>query len=263
MKNGKEVDLHLPRNYTRRDFIKGLGVALLYPNPEKKEVSFSSSVLYYHEVKTRRLYSDVMDLVSRGFQPLSLDDFTAIINDKADPPSDSTFLITLDDGLLSQFTQGLPAIDAIEKETGIFVPLTFFTIMGFLGLGDKTLDEMPDDTPAFEDRYHRYMTKAQLIELLNLGHNVQNHTVLHPNLTKLNSEDMSNEIKWGDSRTDEVWKAAGIKRKSKAFAYPFGALGRREQGYLTNMGYDVAFSTFATTDQNSSRRLRLGRLRKT
>jgi len=262
---------------SRREFLKGLVGIIPYPllkppeppptpqppSKEQKEVSFTSSVLYYHEVTRGRITSDIIDLIKRGFQPLSLDTFIGTLNGEVDISSDPTFLVTCDDSLLSQYTEVLPAIEAIKRETGIFVPLTFFSIMRFEDLGYKTIDEMPNDTPAFNDGTHRYMTKAHLIDILQQGHYVQNHTVHHTNLTRLTDEELKNEVRYGELRADELWKAAGLNRKGKAFAYPYGAFGRREQDYLASFGYDVAFSTAPTTNHNLSQRHRLGRLRRT
>ena len=278
----KEADLSSPFRLTRRKFLEGLAGIIPYPllkkpepptpqppSKEQKEVSFTSSVLYYHEVTRGRITSDIIDLIKRGFQPLSLDAFIRTLNGDVDISSDPTFIVTFDDSRLSQYTQGLPAIDAIEKQMGIIIPVTFFGIVGFsnvdgIDYGPNTIDKIPDETTAFYDgAVNKYMNKAQLIQVLEWGHSIQNHTINHPYLTRVSSGDLINEIRWGESRVDELWKAAGRKRSVRAFAYPYGAFRRREQDYLASFGYDVAFSTMPTTSHTTAQRFRLGRLRRT
>lgn len=211
-----------------------------------------------------------MGLIRRGLQPISIDDFVQILNGDKDVPSDPTFMVTFDDSRLSQYTEGLPAIDAIQRQMGIIIPVTFFSIVGFSNVngidhGPNTIDKIPDETTAFYDGpVNKYMNKAQLIQVLQWGHSIQNHTINRPWLTKISAEDMTNEVKWGESRVNELWKAAGRKRGVKVIAYPYGSNGLRERELVASFGYDAAFATTARTKQNSTtERFRLPRLRQT
>lgn len=279
----KETDLSSPFRLTRRKFLEGLAGIIPYPllkkpesptpqpaSKEQKELSFNSSVLYYHEVTKSRITSDILSFLRRGFQPLSIDDFVQTLSGDKNVPSDPTFMITFDDSRLSQYTEGLPAIDAIQRQMGIIIPVTFFSIVGFSNVngidhGPNTIDKIPDETTAFYDgHFNKYMNKAQLIQVLKWGHSIQNHTINHPYLTRASNEDLINEIKWGESRVNELWKAAGRKRGVKTIAYPYGSNGVRERELVASLGYDAAFATTAGTRQNSTtERFRLPRLRRT
>ena len=249
---------------SRRSLLKAFALAPVSREPlamlfKEQDIAFTSSVLTYHEVNAARMTSDVVGLIRQGYQPLSLDTFVAALNGDIGIPSNlRTFLVTWDDGLFSQYTQGIAAIDTIERQTGWFVPLTLFSLMRFEGL-PLSIEDIPDTTPSFNDRVHRYMTKAQLVEMLSLGHYVENHTIDHIDLTRLSPEQRSTEVELGEARIDELWDAAGRERSCRAFAYPNG----RSQGmadYIGSVGYDVAFTTVASTLQKSSQRFALGRL---
>lgn len=258
---------------TRRELVKGLAVSgiipflpqeLLPPEPPKskdKEVSFISSVLMYHEVTASRLRSDVMGLIRSGYMPISSDQFANILNGQEDTPTTPTFMVTCDDGLLSQYTQGLPALETIAKETGIIVPMTLFSIMKFENL-DGPLDQMSDIIPSFSDGTHKYMTKAQLIEMIRRGNNVENHTVNHLKLNQLTEEARNFEVEYAEKRINELWDIAGVERSTRIFAYPFGVYNGQE-GYLGDLGFDTAFTTERQIKHDSVRKFRQGRVRET
>ncbi len=249
---------------TRRSLLKAFAVAPFSKEPlaalfKEQEVAFNSSVLTYHQVTAARMTSDIVGLVRQGYQPLSLDTFISALNgDVTIPANLKTFLVTCDDGLASQYSQGLAAIDVIEKQTGWFVPLTLFSLMRFEGL-PLSMNEIPDTTPCFNDRVHRYMNKAQLVEMLQQGHYVENHTIDHMDLTRLSPGQRSAEVELGEARVDELWETAGRERTCRAFAYPYGR-SRGLADYIDSVGYDVAFTTVASTVQKSSQRYSLGRL---
>lgn len=235
---------------------------------EAREVSFNSSVLYYHEVTKSRITSDITSFLRNGYQPISIDDFVQTLDgDKEIPPK--TFMVTFDDSRLSQFTEGLPAIDAIQRQIpGLIIPVTFFAIVGFANrdfdAGKYALSELPDDLPAFYDGGNKYMNKAQLIQVLQWGHSLQNHTIDHPYLTRISYDDMVNEIRWGESRVNEIYKAAGVKRTVRTMAYPYGSNSIRERDVVASLGYDAAFATTSGTRQNSTtERFKLPRVRET
>ncbi len=74
---------------------------------------------------------------------------------------------------------------------------------------------MPEDD--LKDKYH--MTWAEAAELAERGHEMSNHAWSHPDLTKLTTEEIIEEIKKND---DAITKHIGIKPTT--FCYPFNAM---------------------------------------
>lgn len=228
---------------------------------QEREIRITSSVLTYHEVNAAGMTSEVVGLIRRGYQPLSLGTFTdALKGDAVIPSGLSTFLVTCDDGLLSQYEQGLQAVDSIERQTGLFVPLTLFTMTRFDGL--PLTEDLPDSTPSFRDNIHRYMNKGQLMEMIQLGHYVENHTIDHMDITRISGDRLRDQVELGEQQIDTLWDLAGRDRVSRAFAYPYGRYAGRT-AYIESEGYDVAFTTVGSTQHSSSNRFSLGRLSRT
>lgn len=240
---------------------------------ESKEVSFESSVLYYHEISPVQLRSDLMNLISKGYKSLSLERYAAILRGEESVPQYPTFLVTFDDGLKSQL-KAIPVIEEIKKQTGDQVFLTFFSIMKFGGMDDKTIAQMVNhkpvngepywgNTPSFFDGTHEYLTALDLVTLQKREEiSVQPHSMDHFNYTKLSEEELRNQVLPSEIRANQVWEAAGKKRTVKATAYPLGAYNTAVANLLARFGIELAFTTEGRTLQNSSKRETEPRIRK-
>lgn len=245
---------------------------------ENKEVSFECSVLYYHEISPTQFKADLMGLIGKGYKPLSLDEYAAILKGEKNVPSYPTFLVTFDDGLKSQL-KAIPVIEEIQKQTGVLVPLTIFSIMKFGGMDDKTIAQMINhkplpgqpywgDTPSFFDGDpknggHNYLSALELVTLAGKEWiSVQPHTMDHANLTKLPEKEIRSQILPAEIRSDQINEAAGKKRTVRATAYPYGAYNTTVANFLASIGIYVVFTTEQKTLQNSLRREMLPRIRK-
>lgn len=103
------------------------------------------------------------------------------------------------------------------------------------------------------------MNKGQIIDLITRGHRVENHTVNHANLPTLPTGARNAEVEVGEERITALWRIAGMERKNKLFAYPYG----RYQGqteYIESLGYNLAFSTIRRERHASQDRYTLGRI---
>lgn len=240
---------------------------------ESKEVSFESSVLYYHEISPNQFKADLMGLISKGYKSLSLERYVAILKGEESVPEYPTFLVTFDDGLKSQL-KAIPVIEEIQKQTGNPIFLTIFSIMKFGGMDDKTIAQMVNhkplngesywgDTPSFFDGTHEYLTALELVTLQKREEiSVQPHTMDHFNLTKLSEEQIRSQVIPSEIRANQINEAAGKKRKVRAFAYPLGAYNAAVANFLASIGIEVAFTTEGRTLQNSSKRETEPRIRK-
>lgn len=240
---------------------------------ENKEVSFESSVLYYHEISPVQFKSDLMGLIGKGYKSLSLERYAAILKGEESVPNYPTFLVTFDDGLKSQL-KAIPVIEEIKKQTGDQVFLTIFSIMKFGGMDDKTIAQMVNhkplpgqpywgDTPSFWDGTHEYLTALDLVTLQKReGISVQPHSMDHFNFTKLSEEELRNQVIPAEIRANQIHEAAGKKRTVKATAYPLGAYNTAVANFLASIGIEFAFTTEGRTLQNSSKRGTEPRIRK-
>lgn len=251
---------------TRGDFCKGIVLLLLVPyepfRREEAEPMLNSSFLLYHEVSYYHLKNTLLGLIGQGYQPISLETLIRCLDSKQKVPQGlPTFLVTFDDGRLSQYEQGLKALEEVENETGWFVPSLFFVMTKFEDL-PLPIEAIPEETPCYNDGIHQYLTKGQLIELIKRGHWVDNHTVNHPNLLNPNLSELARnaDIIEGQRRIQTLWKIAGRKKTYEAFAYPFGQF-RGLEDLIKSTGYHVAFSTQPTTEHSVLTRYSLGRVR--
>lgn len=250
----------------RRMLLKVLGLVPL--NRElisflfkEQEVRISSRFLMYHEVTDRGMTLELVSLIQAGYQPISLETLVGVFRGEIIIPQNlKTFMVTCDDGLLSQYEEGLKAVERVERETGWFVPLTLFVMTRFEGLAN--IEEIADDTPSFNDRVHSYMTKGQIVELIKKGHFVENHTIDHINITQLSESERSLQVERGEERINTLWELSGRERTCRAFAYPYGRF-RGQERYIKSLGYDLAFTTLQTTQHSSLTPYTLGRIGRT
>ena len=118
--------------------------------------------------------------------------------------------LTFDDSDEDQYTNALPALE----EYGMHA--TFYAISGYIGVNSG------------------YMTVPQLQAIYNAGNEIGGHTVLHPNLTQVSTDEATREIcdsrdtllNWGFPVTD--------------FAYPYSAYNSATEGIVKQCGYNSA-----------------------
>src|SRR5580704_3954864 len=118
--------------------------------------------------------------------------------------------LTFDDSDEDQYTNALPALEAYGMHA------TFYAISGYIGV------------------HSGYMTVPQLQAIYNAGNEIGGHTVLHPNLTQVSTDEATREIcdsrdtllNWGFPVTD--------------FAYPYSAYNSATEGIVKQCGYNSA-----------------------
>ncbi len=137
---------------------------------------------------------------------LIVDDYSLLDTGVAPKFSEGMVSFTFDDGYENIFTAGIPILD----EAGIKSTQAIIT--------KKFTDPL-------------YMTKAQVQELAENGHEISSHTRTHPNLTTLTKAKATTEIV--GSKSDLA--ALGITANS--FMYPLGAYNDSIQAIVKNAGY--------------------------
>ena len=250
----------------RRTFLRAAAALPFSSRPlellfQNTEVRMNTSVLFYHEVSEVAMTNDILRLINSGAEPISLENLNLSLKGEIEIPAPRTFMVTCDDRWLSQYTAGLKAVDRVQTLTDIFVPVTFFVMTRFNG--QPITEDMPESIPSFNDGNpnHLYMDKGQLIDLIKKGHNVENHTSNHVNIGRLNSEQLSREVELAEQKLDDLWSLAGVERRVRGFAYPYGGYSGKAE-YIESVGIDIAFSTENVNLLSSNRRFMLGRVRK-
>lgn len=194
---------------SRRTFLKVLAAVPVSPEPvvnflqeiARREVRLNTTVLYYHVVNAVTLTSHAISLIRRGVEPISLEDFANNLRGDAEDFRDKpTFMVTLDDGYYSQYDEVLQAVNNIERLTGRFVPVTFFIMPRFNG--EPVTEDLEDSKTSFNDgsRNHSYMDKGQIVDLIRLGHDIQNHTADHIPLTSVSGDRLRAAIRSGGGK---------------------------------------------------------------
>lgn len=251
--------------FDRRTFLKVAAAVPITPNlfsylVDASEPTVKTEVVAFHEITFSKMVNTLLPLIKKGAQPISLETFySALQGDIEIPPGLMTFLVTCDDTLKSQRTQGLRAIEYLETQTGWFIPMVLFAMMRF---DNKPVDEnLEKTTPAFNDRVHSYMTSEDLIYMIQQGHSVQDHGANHIPLTTLNGNRLLQEVEVNEQKIDNLYGLAGVERTVRAFAYPNG-LYKGRVDFIASQGLDLAFSLDATMFHQFSRRFTIGRFRK-
>jgi len=155
----------------------------------------TGSVLSYPARGLRRLLTA---LEQSGLPVLSLDELL-----RADTVKGIT--LTFDDGMRSLYTAAMP----ILKEHS--VPAHLYLTTGAVGKTNRWSTQ-PDDAPDFD-----MLNWDEIEQLHEAGVKIDSHTHSHPDMRKLEREQMEEEC----SKADELIENR-LGRRAKYFAYPYG-----------------------------------------
>lgn len=267
---------------SRRTFLKGVtgfvggwGINSVLPKnsfaKESEEIINSvikCDILTYHEVSKRKLIADLEPRLARGDQPVSIETVNNFFKGTVIfPEGQSFFMVTADDGKLSQFDAFSEAGVYLQSRAYMFIPANFFIMTRFEELA-LPIFEIPGNTPSYNDgsQYKTsgiknfYMTMDMIIELIMQGHYVGNHNVNHSQPPYLSEGQRDGEVLGGDVRVEQIWKRAGFERPCKVHAYPYGNYRFGQEEYIEKAGFDFALSTDKTDRHTFSTRFRLGRI---
>lgn len=199
-----------PRPLSRRQFLLGIAGALtaLVFSP-KGEVLASGAdidcpIYFYHEVPAGPTFPRfVIDLLNRGGHPISPSTLAQALTtgERLWPEGKLPFVLTFDDGLLSQFQNAVPFLAQWS------IPAAFAVMPGFPG-----------------DGRHRYLAETDMRSLADLGFEMMSHTIDHANLVNLRR---TNPGAWAAEIVESRKRLEDITGRSvEFFCYPFGAYDR-------------------------------------
>lgn len=185
------------------------------------EIVVSIPVLNYHSVGTATYSSLILDpvkldkqlgyLAKEGYTPLSIDDFTLIL-EKRKPAPPKPVLLTFDDGYSDNYTLAMPLLRRYH------FPAVTFISPGMVG------------TPG-------YMTWEQVKELHKSSWDILPHGMTHPHLPLLSAAKQKEQIV--ESRR-LIEKQLGTK--ADVFCYPYGEYNKDTLAILKEAGFRYAFT---------------------
>lgn len=206
----------------RRQFFQD-GFKLLF-----SQESVDCPIYFWHEVSAN--FPDfVISLMDKGGYPIAPSKLLNFLQtgEICWPEGNQPFVLTCDDGYLSQRNNALPFLSEWR------IPAGFCVMPGWTGDGTR----------------HRYMSDDNVREFSEAGMEAISHTVNHANLVSLrprNPGAWAAEIVESKSRLEDI-----IGKNVDFLCYPFGAYDRQTVD-LTTKYYKAALSTRPGSLQHSS-----------
>lgn len=242
-------------------------------------------ILGFHGVPNPEQFKGLLKEICSRYHPVSMEEVAAAARDEAQLP-DHPVLFTFDDGLCSTFDAGQILAENRISATAYVCPsvigrperLWFQTFEAAVQAG---LVDLPNE-PAFElgrlklvpDRERRRSiaelearlaaeghTPPDIVSVetmrswIDLGHSIGNHTWDHPCLDKCSAVDQVQQV----VEAHEALTAWGFEVRH--FAYPNGNHSERSEAALRQLGYETAVLFDHRLTRDTSRPLRLSRLR--
>jgi len=132
------------------------------------------------------------------------------------PPSPRHVLLTFDDGCRSFFTQVLPLLEELKLKA------TIFPVAGYLGKS-SSWDIMP---------LLAHLTKSEVREISDLGHEIGSHSLTHADLTYLGVSDLSAELTDSKKILEDV-----TGKEVTSLSFPYGNWSTRVWERAQEIGY--------------------------
>jgi peptidoglycan/xylan/chitin deacetylase (PgdA/CDA1 family) len=117
-----------------------------------------------------------------------------------------TVVITFDDGFESFHTQAFPILQTF------CIKATIFPIAAFVGHSSKW-DALP---------LQQHLTKAQIREISDCGHEIGSHSMTHADLTMLPMEDLKRELRDSKMILEDI-----TGKPVTSISFPFGSWNKR------------------------------------
>jgi len=181
-------------------------------------------------VAPKQFEAQVALLVARGFQTITMGQLVAHLKRGAPLPN-KPIVVSFDDGWVEQYTV---AFQILKKYNRIG---TFFIYTNPI------------------DR-NRYLSWAQLQEMTAAGMDIQAHTLSHPHLTSISSNEAFREI----SESKKIIEAK-LGRPVVSLAYPFGEYNAATIELLKRAGIESAVTLAAGYRQRADELHTLHRIR--
>jgi peptidoglycan/xylan/chitin deacetylase (PgdA/CDA1 family) len=166
--------------------------------------------------------NQILTLLNSGYTVISLEKLVNLINNPYKFLIKKYAVLTFDDGYQDFIINAVPVL----QQYGL--PATVFIVTEMFG---KTAEWSQ------KSKNVRLMSEKEILTIRELGINIGSHTRMHVDLTKLNDNELENELK--NSRQ----KLIDLGENFFSFSYPWGRYSKREILAVGNAGYHCGVTT--------------------
>lgn len=168
-------------------------------------------------LSTVRFHKIIETLAANSYCSLTLEqDAARFRGNKETDRREHPIHLTFDDGCRSFLTHALPILDRFNFKT------TVFPVAGYIGK-TSSWDIMPQ---------FPHLSKHEIREISNLGHEIGSHGLTHSNLTYLGAADLKTELSDSKKILEDI-----TGKKVTSLSFPFGSWNRRVWGQAQETGY--------------------------
>ena len=181
----------------------------------------SIPVLMYHSITcekgnpiclpVEKFEEQMKYLKTNGYHTITLMDLYKYFMRQKPIPKKSVVL-TFDDGYENNYTAMFPILKQYNVKATIFVNTSFI------------------------DKYHRFLTSKQLLEMGKYGVDIECHTVNHENLKMLSKDKQLKTLIQSKKFLEKK-----LNKQIKFFAYPYGWYNKSAIEAVKEAGYTMAF----------------------
>lgn len=194
-------------------------------------------------VSPQRFADHMRTLARAGWRAVSIEDFFAWLDGRAELPEQS-FLLTFDDGFLGVHEHAAPVLTALGW------PATVFLVSQLIGQRDDWCEAHNPSGITYP-----LMDASHIRELRGQGFSFHSHTRNHADLPTLDDRQLHDQL--AGSRTD---LQALLGEEAAYLAYPYGHHDDRVLQAAQVAGYQAAFSVQPGFNRRDIDRFRLRRL---
>jgi peptidoglycan/xylan/chitin deacetylase (PgdA/CDA1 family) len=194
-------------------------------------------------ISAERFESHLRLLQSAGMVPCTIERFVAWLEGDGTLPERS-FVLTFDDGFYGVYEHAFPLLVAMGW------PATIFLVSGLIG---KENIWTARANPA--GKTYRLLGAREIEEMAGRGFSFHSHTRSHPDLRKLSSEALREELAGAREDLENL-----LERRVGYLAYPFGWFDDKVIEAAKASGYRAAFSTHPGFNRRDVDRYRIRRL---
>lgn len=183
------------------------------------------SILMYHSISEDKtdpwavsissFRSEMEWLKKNNYKVVTLEQACNYLNQNKIPKK--TIVITFDDGCIDFLENAAPTLKEFGFSSTLFIPIGV--------VGGNTYWEPPE-------KQKKVMDWSELKNILDLGHSIGSHGIMHKDLTKLDTEELKKELEESKNTLQEKLKVV-----VKSFSYPWGKFTERETIEVEKSGY--------------------------
>lgn len=159
-----------------------------------------------------------------GFTAITIDDFRLFQKNRLNLPR-KPVIISFDDGYLDTYQYAFPLLREFGMKAIVFV------------LGDRsvTSNDWDKEVPGILET--PLMDRDQILDMHASGFEIGAHTMTHPNLTMIPTDEALYEIEASKDSLEDL-----LDVPVRSFSYPYGYLNETVKEIVRQVGFEIAYS---------------------